>query len=824
MKYMEPMNKYLISILLFHLFAVSIFSQRLNISGIYPNLVMYNHEGIENNFGEAGIGALVPWGEKLWGITYTCHALHGSTDKLYEIDENMEKIIRPESVGGTHANRMIHRESKQLIMGPYFIKEDGTVRLAKFPDGNYGRLTAVTRHLSNPREMVYFYDMEGIWYEANVYSLDVTRIHNKPVAGWHGKGAYVGQGRFIIANNGVNDAPSPYWKSPRRHPDVAKMLEEGYLAGYKNKDDPENAGGLAEYDGKNWNMIEARQYTDVCGPGGLYGNGNEADPVWAIGWDKRSLRLKVLDNGIWHTYHLPKASHCYEHESGIYTEWPRFREVGRGKWILDMFGMFFNWPQHFRSENTSDISPISSHLRVIPDFGHWKGKVFLGADDAAKVTNPMPPGLSQSNIWFGEYKDLEHFGPVYAWGGPWMQDEIKASQKSEPFLVNGFDQIMIHLQHNLGDSLSFIIETDTRGNNQWKRYKAIGISEKGYGYFVFPDDFKAEWIRISVTQDCSATAYFFLNRPYEYQAKLKQKFRSLAEIENDEDIHTGLVWPDQELGLQFIQQKIESDDMAGRMYQQVQYSLEKDDLVFSKSEPSSSRDIMDILPVANQGFEVDEASVIYTYNGNKYRLPKGDSSYSKRLPEGYLRSHREIQSERGLMNLHGTFYEIPRDRVGIPAIKPVASHNKRIKDYCSWRGLLVLSGTKTHAEADGNYFGSEEGGLWFGMIEDLWQLGKPVGKGGPLCNTPVIAGQASDPYLMTRYDKKTVQISHDLAERVTFSIEVDFTNRGTWALFKWIGVDPGESVLYSFPRGYHSHWVRIKTDKNCTATTLFYYD
>ena len=35
---------------------------------------------------------------------------------------------RPESVGGTPANRMIHRESQQLNIGPYFIDARGHVR------------------------------------------------------------------------------------------------------------------------------------------------------------------------------------------------------------------------------------------------------------------------------------------------------------------------------------------------------------------------------------------------------------------------------------------------------------------------------------------------------------------------------------------------------------------------------------------------------------------------------------------------------------------------------------------------------------------------
>lgn len=76
-----------------------------NRSGIYPHLAMFNDEG------ECGTGAVAPWADRLWVISYAPHKPAGSTDKLYEITPGLEQIVRPESVGGTPANRMIHRES-----------------------------------------------------------------------------------------------------------------------------------------------------------------------------------------------------------------------------------------------------------------------------------------------------------------------------------------------------------------------------------------------------------------------------------------------------------------------------------------------------------------------------------------------------------------------------------------------------------------------------------------------------------------------------------------------------------------------------------------
>jgi hypothetical protein len=104
---------------------------------------MFNHQG------ECGTGAVAPWADWLWVITYAPHMPAGSDDKRYEIDANLSRVTRPESVGGTPADRMIHKESDQLIIGPYLIDSKRAVRVVS-PQQMPGRLTAVARHLSDP--------------------------------------------------------------------------------------------------------------------------------------------------------------------------------------------------------------------------------------------------------------------------------------------------------------------------------------------------------------------------------------------------------------------------------------------------------------------------------------------------------------------------------------------------------------------------------------------------------------------------------------------------------------------------------------------------
>lgn len=734
-------------------------AEPISVSGIYPHLTVYNFD----TAGECGIGAVVPWAGKLWLMTYPPHYTTGSEDKLFSISPDMTMTIHPESVGGTHAGRMIHRESNQLIMGPYFISADGKVRACDVKNKLKGRMTAVARHLTDPANKVYEFDMEGAIYEINVHTLEVTRLFEKPVPGWHGKGGYTSQGRLVIANNGEH---------------AAGKVKNKFLAGEEAKS-PEDAGILAEWDGKTWRIIERRQFTDVTGPGGIEGAPDDKSPLWAIGWDKRSVILKLLDGGTWSTFRLPKASHCYDPKHGFYTEWPRIREG-----MMDMHGMFYDFPKTFSAANTGGIVPIASHLRYIPDFCYWNGRLVLASDDTSIMANKRA-GKSQSNLWFGKRENLSTFGPRAGWGGPWQNDAVKAGEPSVPFLVKGFNKRVIHLA---ADNVVFTLEIDKDGNGQWIEYKKITVD--GYTYHIFPAEFDAAWLRVKTDKDCTASAFLHQFGPRDTSKDKEPIFVSLAGL--DEKAVTGVIRPAKHnRNLQFISE--------------TGYSEVDENLHTVPGVPEHRAEAETLLKIAPD-FTVDDASVIMTQGKTRYRLPKTDEFYDKFVARGI----RECVSERNLANIHGTFYEIPRGNL-IQQIKPVATHHRQIQDFCTWRGLMVLTGTKPGTS-----------GLWFGSIDDLWHLGKPTGHGGPWLKTAVKADKPSDPYLMTNYDQKTLTLSHDSKSEVTFTILINFDHTG-WHPYATLKVPAGVPVEHKFPDGFNAHWVRVTADRDCTATAQLDY-
>ena len=173
----------------------------------------------------------------------------------------------------------------------------------------------------------------------------------------------------------------------------------------------------------------------------------------------------------------------------------------------------------------------------------------------------------------------------------------------------------------------------------------------------------------------------------------------------------------------------------------------------------------------------------------------------------------------------GTFYELPAENAGgFAKARAIATHRSQVYDYCTWRGLFVISGVDPAAVEAGEHFVKSDDGkaaLWVGVADDLWKIGKPVGVGGPWLATAVKAGVPSDPYIVTGFDKKQVAIIADKNAKIR--LEFDVTGSGTWIPLynvevkagKWRSIDLG---------GIRAYWVRAVADCDCTATVQFKYE
>lgn len=452
----------------------------VSVNGVYPELTVFAKGAGSDS--ETGIGAMIPWADKLWAVGYVAH-IRGDGIGLYELSDDMTMTMHPESVTGTFANRLVHWESKQAIIGPHIIDAEGNVRT--FKELSKHRLTATARHLNDPKNRVYFLTMEGQLYEANVHTLESKHLFdlNKELdipkgAQPHYKGAHTSQGRIVVANN---------------------TYEESEYLGIRN------AGRLAQWDGEGeWEIVERNPFIEVSGKQNPVAGSRYGNSLFAVGWDNRSVIFRVLHDKEWKCYRLPKASHSWDHTWN--TEWMRIREVQTERYLMDAFGMFYELPPLVYGGEVWGIKPICYHLRICPDMVYWRGMLVLAGDQTDNAV-----GQPQSNFWFGNIDDLHSWGKPTGWGAVWRNTEVQAGQYSDPFLMTGFDKKVVHLAHDAKGDVRFTIEVDFLGNGDWNVYETIRVPAKGYEHHIFPDGFSAHWVRLKTDKECTATAQFMYN-------------------------------------------------------------------------------------------------------------------------------------------------------------------------------------------------------------------------------------------------------------------------------------------------------------------------
>jgi hypothetical protein len=797
-------------------------------SGIYPHLAVSNGTN-----SESGIGAVMDWAGKLWYMTYPAHLTSGSPDKLYSVDSDLAQQVYPRYPGSTNANRYLDTARQRMFIGsaivdaqggcekmglapsrsrenlgksvvakvpvPIFSQPQGAVRVLPVArDGDLrGRLTGTGPHLSDP-DKVYYMTMEEGFYEVDLSDPDAPEITtlradgnhggSRNLPGAHGKGFYVAQGHVFFSNNGTG-------------------------------------GGLVEWDGQgdpaeaeSWTVVDTNKYNEITTRHGVAGNDpNATVPVWALGWDHRSVLLNVRDaaTGTWTRFRLPKGSYTHDHEPGHFVEWPRIRDVGLGSEELAMneHGLLFRFPTGFSTADTAGIVPVATFHKMIVDYVEWDGRIAMACNDATPFANPLCI-RSHSNLMFVEKAEFDQYGGrPFGFGGPWVRDAVQTGQPSEPFLVTGFAHRTVHLAHTETTPVRFTIEIDATGKGRWDEHAVVAVDASGYGYAELPTDLPAVWLRLKTDRDvASATAYLHLSNP---QWPIDPSLTgSLARLDRPRGQSRGLLLTEDSpaFPLQFAAETI---DQEGQVAERAFYRVQLDDdlklQIVPVDDPQAEADVRE-RAATSQDFGVDDASVYIDRGGVRYRLPRGNAAFDSPTSSGWRRGIREVVTERAVMNIHGTFYEVPRDSSGgMRRIRPITTHDLDIFDYASWRGMLVLSGNMAGVEEDGHYVASADGrvGLWFGNIDDLWRFGPPRGRGGPWLNTAVKAGAPSDPYLMFGYDRKRLTLAHAGTSDVGFRIEVDLLGDNHWHEYKRVNVPAGETVRYDFPPGYSAHWVRL---------------
>ena len=369
--------------------------------------------------------------------------------------------------------------------------------------------------------------------------------------------------------------------------------------------------------------------------------------------------------------------------------------------------------------------------------------------------------------------------------------------------------------------IEMVFEVDKKGDDNWDLLKKEIVSPHQSAYIDFEEKDAGEWIRVASNRDARLTVHFSYTGKEIRSPAPDPIFKGLLEI-GDDDKSGGLLYGlgDDRKALG-ISAKYSGED-AGY------YELNAEMLLVKKEDNITKSFIDKRFSIPSGVINIDESSVlIIDDQQRRWRLPKGSGKYDSLIKGAQLRLCREVATERDLFNCHGTFYELPAENAdGFAKIRPIASHNFRIHDYASYRGMLIITGVDTEIGMNNPHiFISEDGksAIWAGVIDDLWKMGKPRGHGGPWKSTEVKAGQPSDPYLIGFYDKKTMTLSHSCDKMIHFTVEVDPSGQGPWMNYMEIDVSPGETFKHQFPDNFAARWIRFTTNKDCLSTAWLAY-
>jgi len=542
--------------------------------------------------------------------------------------------------------------------------------------------------------------------------------------------------------------------------------------------------------------------------------------------------LLCLHEQTWHTYRLPKGSHSYDGAHGWNTEWPRIRDVsadgkggagGKEPMLMTMHGTFWNFPRTFTPKSSGGISPRSNYLKVIGDFARWQDRIVMGCDDTAKseflnkrkAKGHLPAPRSQSNLWFVNDSTLDQLGSAIGRGSVWLAEDTKAGEASDGYLFSGYQTRGVHLSHANSSAVEFLFEVDLQGNGNWSELERVTATAGCNTFHSFPPAQQAPWIRVKTNVDCQkATAAFTYQNPAR-QAEL-EAFPSLASANSAKPVRGTLVARDDEaLSLAYAATDAQGKEIGC-------YQMSADMKLTRIDDPNIFASTKKQTALPKNVFQVDTSSaLIVDEKGRRWRFPLGSADAASATDH---RVAREVATERDLLNLAGIFYELPAENAGGYALaRPISTHNRRIHDFCSWRGLLILSGVDLTKADNPHLVRSTDGkvGVWAGAIDDLWKFGAPVGKGGPWNKQLVKAGETSDPYLMTGFQKKSLTL--EATKATTITVEVDISGYGDWVVIDRIALQADRSHHHTFPEAFSAYWIRFTSSAAAAVTANLEY-
>lgn len=408
------------------------------------------------NRSEVGIGALMPWNDRLYYLTYLADYNVGRGGVLGCIDENGGDTVL-DTHNSCHTGRLVHYETNQLCMGEYLIASDGTVR--KVAILAQQRVSAWARHLTAPLTKAYAASMGSSSNPALLWEVDlVTGIGTQVANISTGIGITTAHVKSMwTAYSNADLTGSPYANTRLL---IASNVQYTPASAA-------TSGVLATWDGTTFVTRDTRSFIEIAGNYDIGSGGI----VFSLGMDHKSPFLLLPSTSLGGTYRrfrFPAGTNTQDYY--ITQEWMRIRPVQTERLFMNAYGTWFQLSPWLRSANAAGtqnfgspdthyplLEPVGRYIDTITDFAVFNGKLAIGTNNQSEHRGYWPTaGQSQSCIKFVDIDDISKRKPVGK-GYVWYKESLTAATASDPMLCRGYDRKTLHIKNGSASALNVAI-------------------------------------------------------------------------------------------------------------------------------------------------------------------------------------------------------------------------------------------------------------------------------------------------------------------------------------------------------------------------------
>jgi hypothetical protein len=185
------------------------------------------------------------------------------------------------------------------------------------------------------------------------------------------------------------------------------------------------------------------------------------------------------------------------------------REVVTERDLFHACGTFYELPAE-NADGFAVIRPIASHGFAIADYASFRGLLVMAGIEANAAAGPhvVRGDDGKAAVWVGTIDDLWRLGRPRGEGGPWKNAVVTAGVPSDPFLLWGFADRRLALEHSDAATVTMRVELDLTGTGLWVTHDTVVVPPGATGREIaFAPEVQARWLRVTADRDCTATAW-----------------------------------------------------------------------------------------------------------------------------------------------------------------------------------------------------------------------------------------------------------------------------------------------------------------------------